>query len=51
VAAECETHRQCEQIDKRRLFLNNWSDYEIHMHETSKKDLQPHRVKYRILKR
>jgi ATP-binding cassette ChvD family protein len=34
-----------------RLFLGNWSDYEAHMQETYGKDLQPHRVKYRILKR
>jgi sulfate-transporting ATPase len=34
-----------------RLFLGNWSDYETHMRETYGKDLQPHRVKYRTLKR
>jgi energy-dependent translational throttle protein EttA len=34
-----------------RLFLGNWSDYETHMQETYGKDLQPHRVKYRTLKR
>jgi energy-dependent translational throttle protein EttA len=34
-----------------RLFLGNWSDYETHMQETFGKDLQPHRVKYRTLKR
>ncbi len=34
-----------------RLFLGNWSDYEAHMQETYGKDLQPHRVKYRTLKR
>ena len=34
-----------------RLFLGNWSDYEAHMRETYGKDLQPHRVKYRVLKR
>jgi ATP-binding cassette ChvD family protein len=33
------------------LFLGNWSDYEAHMWETYGKDLQPHRVKYRTLKR
>ena len=33
------------------LFLGNWSDYEAHMLETFGKDLQPHRVKYRTLKR
>jgi ATP-binding cassette ChvD family protein len=33
------------------LFLGNWSDYETHMQETCGKDLQPHRVKYRTLKR
>jgi len=34
-----------------RLFLGNWSDYEAHLQETYGKDLQPHRVKYRTLKR
>jgi len=34
-----------------RLFLGNWSDYEAHMQEVYGKDLQPHRVKYRTLKR
>ena len=34
-----------------RLFLGNWSDYEAHMLETYGKDIQPHRVKYRTLKR
>jgi ATP-binding cassette ChvD family protein len=34
-----------------RLFLGNWSDYEAHIRETTGKDLQPHRVKYRTLKR
>jgi ATP-binding cassette ChvD family protein len=34
-----------------RLFLGNWSDYEAHMQETYGKDVQPHRVKYRTLKR
>jgi ATP-binding cassette ChvD family protein len=34
-----------------RLFLGNWSDYEAHVRETTGKDLQPHRVKYRTLKR
>jgi ATP-binding cassette ChvD family protein len=33
------------------LFLGNWSDYETHMRETYGKDVQPHRVKYRTLKR
>jgi ATP-binding cassette ChvD family protein len=33
------------------LFLGNWSDYETHIRETTGKDLQPHRVKYRLLKR
>jgi ATP-binding cassette ChvD family protein len=34
-----------------RLFLGNWSDYEAHMHAQYGKELQPHRVKYRTLKR
>ncbi len=34
-----------------RLFLGNWTDYEAHMREANGKDMQPHRVKYRTLKR
>jgi energy-dependent translational throttle protein EttA len=34
-----------------RLFMGNWSDYEAHMQETYGKNLTPHRVKYRTLKR
>ena len=34
-----------------RLFLGNWSDYEEFMKEKLGKDLTPHRVKYRTLKR
>src|SRR5512138_1684553 len=34
-----------------RLFLGNWSDYEAFMKEKFGKDLAPHRVKYRTLKR
>jgi ATP-binding cassette ChvD family protein len=34
-----------------RLFLGNWSDYEAHMREQFGKDLTPHPVKYRMLKR
>jgi sulfate-transporting ATPase len=34
-----------------RLFLGNWSDYEAFMKEKLGKDLTPHRVKYRTLKR
>jgi sulfate-transporting ATPase len=34
-----------------RLFLGNWTDYETHMREQFGKDLTPHRVKYRTLKR
>jgi energy-dependent translational throttle protein EttA len=33
------------------LYLGNWTDYETHMRENYGKDLQPHRVKYRTLKR
>jgi energy-dependent translational throttle protein EttA len=33
------------------LFVGNWSDYEQHMREQYGKDLTPHRVKYRTLKR
>ncbi len=34
-----------------RMFLGNWSDYETFMKEKLGKDLTPHRVKYRTLKR
>ena len=34
-----------------RLFLGNWSDYEADYRERYGKDVQPHRVKYRVLKR
>jgi len=34
-----------------RLFLGNWSDYEAFMRERFGKELTPHRVKYRTLKR
>src|SRR5512142_2301097 len=34
-----------------RLFLGNWSDYEAFMKDKLGKDLTPHRVKYRTLKR
>jgi energy-dependent translational throttle protein EttA len=40
-----------EGDNQARLFLGNWSDYEAHMQEAYGKDLQPHRVKYRTLKR
>ena len=31
--------------------IGNWSDYEAQMKEKFGKDLTPHRVKYRMLKR
>ena len=34
-----------------KMFLGNWSDYEMLMREKYGKDLTPHRVKYRMLKR
>ena len=34
-----------------RMYLGNWSDYEALMREKYGKDLTPHRVKYRTLKR
>jgi ATPase subunit of ABC transporter with duplicated ATPase domains len=34
-----------------RMYLGNWSDYEALMREKFGKDLTPHRVKYRTLKR
>ncbi|HUE99159.1 MAG TPA: energy-dependent translational throttle protein EttA [Anaerolineales bacterium] len=34
-----------------RMYLGNWSDYEAALKEKFGKDLTPHRVKYRMLKR
>jgi ATP-binding cassette ChvD family protein len=34
-----------------KMYLGNWSDYEAMMREKFGKDLTPHRVKYRMLKR
>jgi sulfate-transporting ATPase len=34
-----------------KMYIGNWSDYETMMMEKFGKDLQPHRVKYRQLKR
>ena len=34
-----------------KMYIGNWSDYEEMMMEKFGKDLQPHRVKYRTLKR
>jgi ATPase subunit of ABC transporter with duplicated ATPase domains len=34
-----------------KMYLGNWSDYEAAMKEKFGKDLTPHRVKYRMLKR
>jgi sulfate-transporting ATPase len=34
-----------------RLFLGNWSDYEAYMREKLGKDVTPHRIKYRALRR
>jgi ATP-binding cassette ChvD family protein len=34
-----------------KMYLGNWSDYEAFMKEKFGKDLTPHRVKYRMLKR
>jgi ATP-binding cassette ChvD family protein len=34
-----------------KMYLGNWSDYEAMMMEKFGKDLTPHRVKYRMLKR
>ena len=34
-----------------KMYLGNWSDYEAMMQEKFGKDLTPHRVKYRVLKR
>ena len=34
-----------------KMYLGNWSDYEAMMKEKLGKDITPHRVKYRLLKR
>ena len=34
-----------------KMYIGNWSDYETMMQEKFGKDLTPHRVKYRALKR
>jgi energy-dependent translational throttle protein EttA len=34
-----------------KMYLGNWSDYEAALKEKFGKDLTPHRVKYRVLKR
>jgi len=34
-----------------KMYIGNWSDYETMMMEKHGKDLTPHRVKYRTLKR
>jgi len=34
-----------------KMYIGNWSDYETMMTEKFGKDLTPHRVKYRTLKR
>ena len=34
-----------------KMYLGNWSDYEAYLKEKFGKDLTPHRVKYRTLKR
>jgi ATP-binding cassette ChvD family protein len=34
-----------------RLFLGNWSDYEAYMREKLGKDVTPHRIKYRAMRR
>jgi hypothetical protein len=38
-------------VDEVQAVLINWSDYEAMMQEKFGKDLTPHRVKYRTLKR
>ena len=34
-----------------KMYIGNWSDYETMMQDKFGKDLTPHRVKYRVLKR
>ncbi|MDK1118141.1 MAG: energy-dependent translational throttle protein EttA [Anaerolineae bacterium] len=40
-----------EDDSQTRWFMGNWSDYEAYMQEQYGKDLTPHRIKYRTLKR
>jgi ATP-binding cassette ChvD family protein len=40
-----------EDESQAKMYLGNWSDYEAMMREKYGKDLTPHRVKYRTLKR
>ena len=40
-----------EDDSQARMYLGNWSDYEAMMKEKYGKDITPHRVKYRVLKR
>ncbi|GER78508.1 MAG: energy-dependent translational throttle protein EttA [Anaerolineales bacterium] len=40
-----------EDDSQAKMYIGNWSDYEAMMREKFGKDLTPHRVKYRTLKR
>jgi hypothetical protein len=40
-----------EDDSQAKMYVGNWSDYETMMQEKFGKDLTPHRVKYRTLKR
>lgn len=40
-----------EDDSQAKMYIGNWSDYETMMQEKFGKDLTPHRVKYRTLKR
>jgi energy-dependent translational throttle protein EttA len=40
-----------ESESQANMYLGNWSDYEAYLKEKFGKDLTPHRVKYRMLKR
>ncbi len=40
-----------EDDSQAKMYIGNWSDYETMMREKYGKDLTPHRVKYRTLKR
>lgn len=40
-----------EDDSQATMHIGNWSDYEAMMQENFGKDLTPHRVKYRTLKR
>jgi hypothetical protein len=51
LACICTDFIVCEGDSIAKMYIGNWSDYETMMMEKHGKDLTPHRVKYRTLKR